>query len=385
MNGRKRHIKFALELRDGEQVRSLEELREYFDIEKIIGYYQDGKLQIWLEDRFYVDEADAIRRMTGEEKNLGEMLCKIFHVEYKGKAEGYDEPETIAWRNERVGKLKQYTADKEIINNIDCVAFNQDELEEILRGENTKVVYLCQNKYIFSSKMLRKKNMKYVGVGKNVEVVLKNRDNLSLSKLNIVMENLTISDNLLRMGGNSPVNNNWKSTPFLEELIEKLFISEIAFHNMGNSRVYLPKDKALERKRDSWLGDVILPNEKLLCIMVATLSRYFGLSSLCVMHVLFTDDAVYYIRDDNRQTKKVLYSEIENVVVPVSDNFNSMEIYKKCGGIDIFPCDIGWSRAMRAFLMIVADKKYVLFEDNKRVYNMKFNSLDGKGIGDVLA
>lgn len=35
MNGRKRHIKFALELRDGEQVRSLEELREYFDIETV--------------------------------------------------------------------------------------------------------------------------------------------------------------------------------------------------------------------------------------------------------------------------------------------------------------------------------------------------------------
>ena len=50
---RRRKIKFALELRDGEQARSMEELREHFDMEKIIGYFQDGKLVEWLDDRFY--------------------------------------------------------------------------------------------------------------------------------------------------------------------------------------------------------------------------------------------------------------------------------------------------------------------------------------------
>ena len=36
---RKRHIKFALELRDGEQARTMEDLQKYFDVNKIIGYY----------------------------------------------------------------------------------------------------------------------------------------------------------------------------------------------------------------------------------------------------------------------------------------------------------------------------------------------------------
>ncbi len=49
---RKRRIKFALNLKDGEQVRSLEELQEHFDLEKIIGYYQDGKLLTWLAENF---------------------------------------------------------------------------------------------------------------------------------------------------------------------------------------------------------------------------------------------------------------------------------------------------------------------------------------------
>ena len=54
---RKRKIKFALELKDGQEARSMEELREYFDLRKIIGYLHDGRLVEWLEDRFYQDEA----------------------------------------------------------------------------------------------------------------------------------------------------------------------------------------------------------------------------------------------------------------------------------------------------------------------------------------
>ena len=41
---RKRKIKFALELKNGEQAYSIEDLREHFDLEKVIGYYHDNKL-----------------------------------------------------------------------------------------------------------------------------------------------------------------------------------------------------------------------------------------------------------------------------------------------------------------------------------------------------
>ena len=39
-----KRIKFALEMKDGIQVRSLEDLRKYFDLDKTIGYFVDGKL-----------------------------------------------------------------------------------------------------------------------------------------------------------------------------------------------------------------------------------------------------------------------------------------------------------------------------------------------------
>ena len=44
-------IKFALEMKDGIQVRNLEDLRDNFDLEKTVGYFLDGKLITWLNDR----------------------------------------------------------------------------------------------------------------------------------------------------------------------------------------------------------------------------------------------------------------------------------------------------------------------------------------------
>ena len=52
-----RKIKFALEMKDKEPVRTLEDLRAHFDINKAVAYFLDGKLMTWLEDRYYEVEA----------------------------------------------------------------------------------------------------------------------------------------------------------------------------------------------------------------------------------------------------------------------------------------------------------------------------------------
>ena len=51
---------FKLKLKDGAEVSTLEELRDNFDLEAVVGYFKSGDLLTWLEDRFYDDEADAI-------------------------------------------------------------------------------------------------------------------------------------------------------------------------------------------------------------------------------------------------------------------------------------------------------------------------------------
>jgi len=35
-------IKFALELKNGESVRTIEDLRQHFDLEKIVAYFMNG-------------------------------------------------------------------------------------------------------------------------------------------------------------------------------------------------------------------------------------------------------------------------------------------------------------------------------------------------------
>ena len=65
----KRNLKFALLLRDGRPVRSLEELKAHYDIEKIISYYENGQLERWLEQNNYMDQLEDVRELKIELKN----------------------------------------------------------------------------------------------------------------------------------------------------------------------------------------------------------------------------------------------------------------------------------------------------------------------------
>ena len=47
----KKRTKFPLKLKNDVEVRTFDELHEHFDLEKIIGYFQDGRLLTWLNAR----------------------------------------------------------------------------------------------------------------------------------------------------------------------------------------------------------------------------------------------------------------------------------------------------------------------------------------------
>ena len=185
---RKRKIKFALELKDGEEARSMEELRAHFDLEKIIGYFQDGKLVEWLDDRFYTNEADEIKRMSECDTELGRKICKILGVEYTE----VEDAETIAWRKERLERLKQYTAESQILEQVDMVAFDQDDLEDIIREEDVNTIYLCGNDFVIPSGMINKKNVKYVGIPKHVKVKLDGVRKIELKESGISFDNIEV-------------------------------------------------------------------------------------------------------------------------------------------------------------------------------------------------
>lgn len=164
---RQRKNKFGLDFGDGVTIQTMEELRENFNLKKIMLYFKNRRLISWLEDRFYSDEADAIKSLKSSDSNVPQKICEALGVDFSAYSEELDDPETVAWRSERRNRLKEFTDDENIIKKVDYVAFDQEDLEDILRDPflpNT--VYLCENFFRFPSGMLRKTNLVYVGLGK---------------------------------------------------------------------------------------------------------------------------------------------------------------------------------------------------------------------------
>ncbi|MBR0260174.1 MAG: biotin/lipoyl-binding protein [Selenomonadaceae bacterium] len=173
-------VKFPLKMADGAEVRTLEELKEHFDVDSVIKEFFNDRLLTWLEDRYYDEEADQVRTLTTDDLNLQKKFCAIFGVET---------PEIIAWRKERLERLKKYTRDEKILACVDFVAFNQEELADLL-DEDAKEIYLCENRFVIP---LRVKNKNYFGVGKAIAVI-RSKEPVDFDKLNITFKEITFDD-----------------------------------------------------------------------------------------------------------------------------------------------------------------------------------------------
>ena len=158
-------IRFPLEMKQGVEVRSLEELRENFSLVRVLFYLSNGKLVTWLRDRYAYDVADAIEGLNIEDDELPKKVCQIFEVEYD--EEVAIDLEKAEERNRKLGTLKEYTTEQRILEVVDVVAFTQDDLYDLLDKEET-TIYLCGEKF---SIPLSKKGMTYIGVNNPVVVV----------------------------------------------------------------------------------------------------------------------------------------------------------------------------------------------------------------------
>lgn len=150
-------IRFPLVLAEDAQVRSLEELREHFDLEAILGYYKTGRLLTWLEDRYLEGEAKAIRALDESAPDFQLRLCEALQVEYTGADVDL---EAIRIRQERLARLRTVTDEDEFLQNIDSVAFDQEELADLLDEERT-TVYLCGGRFTVPAS---RKGVTYVGI-----------------------------------------------------------------------------------------------------------------------------------------------------------------------------------------------------------------------------
>ena len=158
-------IRFALKM-DGVEVRTLTDLQEHFDIDSVMEYYLNGKLETWLDDRYYDEEANQVRELAPESSELSKKLCEIFHVEYVRDALT---PEEVEARNRKIERLRKITDDEEIVDKVDSVAFTQEELFGLLeKGLDT--IYLCGKGFMIPEDV---PNKTYIGIQAQVVITAK--------------------------------------------------------------------------------------------------------------------------------------------------------------------------------------------------------------------
>ena len=207
-----------------------------------------------MEDRFYAEEAEKVQALDSGAKDFNQKLCEILGAECEEVADAED----IVWRKERLERLKQYTADPEILDKVDFVAFDQDDLEDIAREEDTNVVYLCGSKFRFPSGILRKKGVRYIGIGKKVTAKIESVEFVDLAALNISFDNVEVEGNYNHVG-KKIVENEAVYTETNENMSED---EEIKVDEGDEDYYYWPNDEISLKVRDVIVGNLLVDEEE---------------------------------------------------------------------------------------------------------------------------
>lgn len=137
-------IRFPLEMDNGIEVRDMEELRDNFSLSRVLHYIDKGKMLVWLRDRYLDDVASAIENLNRNAPDFAKNVSLIFDIPYDEEME--KELNGAAERKKRIEWIKKFTNDEKVIMEIDNVAFNQDELYDLL-DEDVSKIYLCGDKF----------------------------------------------------------------------------------------------------------------------------------------------------------------------------------------------------------------------------------------------
>lgn len=149
---------FPLRMADGAMARSLVELREHFDEATVVSNYKTGRLERWFRSEGYPQHADQVATLDPGAKDLGGQLRAIV---FSPEPEGPELPAPRT-RAERRARLRKYTADPEILDSLDDVAFTQEELDSLVE-DGADVVYLCGERFITP---MEESEVSYVGVNR---------------------------------------------------------------------------------------------------------------------------------------------------------------------------------------------------------------------------
>ncbi len=190
-----KRVKFPLNMgkKDGTNedimVRDIKSLHDNYNADKVTEYFINGKLLTWLEDRYYDEEAEQVRKLSEmpDKQKASEKLPEVFEVEVNREVN----VEAIEIHNEKLKKLREITSDDEILKNADFVAFSQEDLSNLLY-DKAGVIYLCGEYFCVP---LSVKNVKYIGVNNpTVEITCDDNTDIDFETNGIVFEHCEFSE-----------------------------------------------------------------------------------------------------------------------------------------------------------------------------------------------
>lgn len=157
-----RKIKFGLNMPDKDNIRTIEELKQHFDLETVLEYYFNKKLLTWLSDRHYDKEFEQVTALDSKAADFKQELCKIFDAPYTKAAKSVtvDDVENL---NQFKQTLRQYTSDETILNNAEKVVCSQQELRKTLQDSSEQTIYLFGKEFTIPMQF---KNKTYIGINK---------------------------------------------------------------------------------------------------------------------------------------------------------------------------------------------------------------------------
>lgn len=135
-------IKFPLEMKDGIKVRTIEELRDNIDYEKLIEYCINKKLHIWLSDREYTEYVKQLELIDFSLEASIEKVCDVLGLRYEPNVVGSVNPITIKKNVEKQTYVESIVGEKIDIADPGLIATNQEEFEELLNND-AEIIYLC--------------------------------------------------------------------------------------------------------------------------------------------------------------------------------------------------------------------------------------------------
>lgn len=182
-----RKIRFPLEMDDGIKVRNPEELREHFSITKVMEHFEDGKLIKWLRNCYEDDMADKIEELDIKDIKIAQKICEILDVPFDNSFE--ENMQDLEERREKLKKLESFDEGYKYTDKVDYIAFDQDDLYDLL-DDGVEEIYLLGDKFLIP---LPKEGVRYIGINNPIAVV-KSKEEVDWIKKNISLVDIRYNE-----------------------------------------------------------------------------------------------------------------------------------------------------------------------------------------------